>query len=141
MKKRAKAIHAKIRNCRKDAIHKYSTGIVKHYGAVFVGNISAAGMAESPFAKSSLDAGSVQLKDQLRYKCDHAGAVFEVVNKALSTQTCSSCGSVGGPKGLTGLNERNWLCIHCDTRHDRGVNSAINRRAAGIGRLAGGTYE
>jgi putative transposase len=32
-KKRAKAIHAKIKNRRKDAIHKYSTRIVKEHGA------------------------------------------------------------------------------------------------------------
>ena len=41
--------------------------IMKEHGGMFVGNISAAGMA-----KSSLDAGWVQLKGQRRNKCDHA---------------------------------------------------------------------
>ena len=140
-KKRVKAIHAKIRNRRKDAIHKFSTALVQRHGAVFVGNVSAAGMAKSPMGKSSLDAGWAAFKSMLEYKCAGAGVVYECVDERWSTRTCSGCGSVSGPKGLSGLNERAWTCGECGDHHDRDINAAINVRAVGLGRLAGGTYE
>jgi putative transposase len=42
----------------------------------------------------------------------------------LSTQTCSGC--VGGPKGLKGLEIREWTCDACGAVHDRDVNAARN---------------
>jgi transposase len=54
---RAKAIHAKIANRRKDFLHKLSTRLVKANGAVFVGNVNASALAKTRQAKSVLDAG------------------------------------------------------------------------------------
>ena len=56
-KQRVKAIHAKIANRRKDALHKLSTRLVNEYGAIFIGNVNAAGLAKTRMAKSVLDAG------------------------------------------------------------------------------------
>ncbi|NLY26818.1 MAG: transposase, partial [Alcaligenaceae bacterium] len=39
-KQRVRAIHAKIANRRKDALHKLSTQLVKQYGALFVGGVN-----------------------------------------------------------------------------------------------------
>jgi putative transposase len=54
---RARAIHAKIANRRKDFLHKLSTGLVKANGAIFVGNLNAPALAKTRLAKSVLDAG------------------------------------------------------------------------------------
>ena len=35
------AIHGKIANQRKDMLHKFSTAMVRDYGAVFVGDVTA----------------------------------------------------------------------------------------------------
>ena len=40
-----------------------------------------------------------------------------------TTQSCSVCGAIGGPKGLKGLQIRVWAC-ECGAVHDRDVNSA-----------------
>jgi hypothetical protein len=56
-KKRAKAIHAKISNRRKNALHKLSTGLVKNYGVIVVGNVSSSKLVKTKMAKSVLDAG------------------------------------------------------------------------------------
>ena len=138
-KRRVKAIHAKIANRRKDALHQLSTRLVKQNGAIFVGNVNAAGLAKTRMAKSVLDAGWSAFRTMLQYKCDDAGVWFEEVNEAYSTQTCSCCASRTGPKGVAGLGIRGWICSHCGSEHDRDVNAAKNILARGLARLAEGT--
>ncbi|MBP8278474.1 MAG: transposase [Propionivibrio sp.] len=139
-KQRVKAIHAKTKARRKDALHKLSTELVNRYGAIFIGDVNAAGLAKTNMAKSVLDAGWSAFRTMLQYKCDDAGVLCEEVNEAYSTQTCSCCGSITGPRGVTGLGIRAWICSVCGTIHeDRDVNAAKNILAAGRGRLAGGT--
>lgn len=138
-KQRVRAIHARIANRRKDALHKLSTTLVKQYGAIFIGNVNASKLAKTDKAKSVLDAGWSAFRTMLQYKCDDAGVWFEEVDEAYSTQTCSCCGSITGPKGVAGLGIREWICSVCKAEHNRDVNAAKNILAAGRGRLAGGT--
>src|SRR6185369_26197 len=85
---RARTLHAKISNRRKDFLHKFSSALARKCGAIFVGNVSASQLATGPHAKSVLDAGWSALRTMLRYKCDDAGVWFEEVDEAYSTQTC-----------------------------------------------------
>ena len=79
------------------------------------------------------------LKTMLSYKCEHAGTVFEVVNEAYTTQTCSCCGCISSsPKGRAGLGKREWACGECGVLHDRDTNAALNILAAGHSLLAVG---
>lgn len=139
-KKRVKAIHAKIANRRKDAIHKFTTHLVKNNAAIFVGDVASAKLVKTKMAKSTLDAGWSSLKTMLEYKSHQAGIVFEVVSESYSTQTCSCCGTIpaSSPKGRAGLGIREWTCSDCGAVHDRDVNAARNILAAGHRRLAVG---
>ena len=139
-KNRVRAIHAKIANSRKDAMHKFSTGLVARNAAIFIGNVQAGAMVKTRMAKSTLDAGWSMLKTMLEYKSHQAGIVFEEVNEAYTTQTCSRCGVIpaSSPKGRTGLRMRRWTCCECGAEHDRDVNAAKNIAARGHARLAGG---
>ena len=139
-KKRVKAIHAKIANRRKDAIHKFTTQLVKNNAAIFVGDVASAKLVKTKMAKSALDAGWAMLKTMLEYKSHQAGIVFEAVNENYTTQTCSCCGSIpaSSPKGRAGLGIREWVCSECGTAHDRDINAAKNILAAGLRRLAEG---
>ncbi len=138
-KKRVKAIHAKIKNRRKDTLHKYSRKLVNENAAIFVGNVSSQKLVKTRMAKSVLDAGWSTLKTLLEYKSAHAGIVFEEVNEAYTTQTCSCCGSIpdSSPKGRARLGIREWTCSECGTTHDRDVNAAMNILALGHERLVG----
>jgi IS605 OrfB family transposase len=136
--RRVKALHAKIANRRKDALHQFSTALVKEYGAIFIGNVNASGLAQTGMAKSVLDAGWSAFRTMLQYKCADAGVWFEEVNEAFSTQTCSCCASRTGPKGVAGLGIRGWTCSSCGVIHDRDVNAARNILACGRARLAAG---
>lgn len=139
-KHRVKVIHAKIANTRKDAMHKFSSALVKRSGAIFVGNVQPKSMIKTKMAKSTLDAGWSMFKTMLEYKCNDAGVVFEEVNEAYTTQTCSCCGVIpdSSPKGRAGLGIRQWICSNCGTEHHRDVNAAKNIAALGLQRLAGG---
>lgn len=125
-KRQVRSIHAKIANRRKDALHKYSRAVVNDAGAVFVGNISSTWQIKSGKGKATLDVSWSTLRNLLKYKCDHAGVAFAEVNESFTTQACSCCGSIGGPKGREGLGVRQWVCGCCGTVHDRDLNAAVN---------------
>ncbi|ANF83272.1 transposase (plasmid) [Acinetobacter sp. NCu2D-2] len=138
-KKRVRALHAKIANSRKDHLHKASTALVKNNALIIVGDLSARKLVKTKMAKSVLDTGFSALKTMLRYKCENAGVLFEEVNEAYTTQTCSCCGSrSSSPKGRAGLGIREWQCGECGSSWDRDVNSALNILALGHERLAVG---
>jgi len=141
-KQRVKAIHAKIKNTRNDDLQKLSTRLVRQNGAIFVGNISSTGLAKTKMAKSVLDAGWGLFKTMLEYKCAHAGVVFEVVNEAYTTQTCSRCRIIpdSSPKGRADLGIRQWTCSGCGAIHERDFNASDNIAEAGRCLLAGGTH-
>lgn len=135
-KKRVKALHAKIANRRKDALHKFSRELVNRSGEIYVGNVKSSSLTNTRMAKSVLDAGWAMLKTMLSYKCDHAGIVFKEVNESYTTQTCSNCGALpdSRPRGIAGLGIREWVCSECGVAHDRDINAARNILAVGHGR-------
>jgi len=139
-KQRVCTIHSKIKNKRKDALHKFSTSLVRNNAAIFVGDVASAKLVKTKMAKSTLDAGWAMLKTMLEYKSHQAGIVFEEVNESYATQTCSCCGVIpaSSPKGRAGLRIREWVCSECGAVHDRDVNAAKNILAAGHRRLAEG---
>ena len=127
-KKRVRAIHAKIKNTRKNAIHQFTHKIVKENSLIVVGNVSSQALAKTKMAKSVLDAGWFMLKTQLEYKSIATQAVFIEVNESYTTQTCSCCGLIShnSPKGRAGLRIREWTCAECGATHDRDINAAKN---------------
>ena len=138
-KKRVRALHAKIGNCRKDYLHKSSTMLVKKNALIVIGDLSAKKLVKTKMAKSVLDTGFSALKTMLKYKCDNAGVLFEEVNERFTTQICSCCGEIttGSPKGRADLRIRVWEC-ECGSINQRDLNSAKNILALGHKRLAVG---
>lgn len=130
-KRRAKRLQRKAARRRKDALHKFSRKIIDQYQHIVVGDVSSAKLAKTRMAKSVLDSGWGMLKTQLQYKSRQAGRSVEIVDEAFTTRACSSCGSLSGPRGCTGLAVRAWRCGDCGASHDRDVNSAINIRQLG----------
>ena len=125
-KKRVTAIHAKIKNKRKDWNHKVTTAIVSEYDKVVVGNVSSSKLIKTRMAKSVSDAGWSDFKQMLAYKALRLGVEMKEVNESFSTVTCSCCGNRTGPKGQAGLRVREWICSSCGTVHYRDINAAMN---------------
>ena len=65
-------------------------------------------------------------KSCLKSKAIRLGKTVILGNEAWTTQRCSSCNELTGPKGLSGLSVREWVCSSCGSRHNRDTNAAIN---------------
>lgn len=141
--RRARAIHAKARNRRKDFLHKASHALAEKYGTIIIGDVSPSTLAKTHLAKSVNDAGWAGFKRMLSYKAIRHGGRFLEVSEAYSTQTCSSCGTLppARPKGIAGLGIRGWTCDDCGAVHDRDVNAARNILRVGLDTLAEGVRQ
>lgn len=131
-KRQAKRLHRKAANQRRDALHKFSTMLVRQYGRIYIGDASSTRLTKTRMAKSVLDAGWGMLRNQLQYKGQQAGRTVESVNESYTTRACSGCGALTGPQGRTGLVVRQWVCGECGDSHDRDVNAARNILTAGL---------
>ena len=119
-KNRVRSVHAKIKNIRQNMLHQFTRKLVNDHAMIIVGNVNAKALAQTKLAKSVLDASWTTLRTMLKYKCENARVLFEEVNEAYTTQTCSCCGSrLSSPKGRAGLGIREWQCMECGTLHDR----------------------
>jgi putative transposase len=121
--------HARVADARRDWAHKLSTSIIRENQAVYVEDLAVKGLARTRLAKSVHDAGWAQFVAMLEYKATRYGRVFARVGRfAPTSQICSACGVLDGPKPL---HVRTWTCRHCGTVHDRDLNAAKNILAAG----------
>jgi putative transposase len=125
-KNRVKAIHAKIKNARKDWTHKATTAITRRADFIAVGDASSTKLAKTNMAKSTYDAGWHMVRAHLNYKAIRLGGRCVPVRESFTSVTCSACLQRTGPSGLSGLVVRAWTCSHCGTSHSRDINAAKN---------------
>ena len=127
-KRHTKTIHAKIKNKRKDDLHKLSDSLVKEHGMIVVGDVGGQKLCKTKMAKSVLDASWSSFRTMLEYKAIRRHGYYVVVNEHNTTRTCSSCESIpaSAPKGVKGLSIRAWVCSECKSVHDRDINAALN---------------
>ena len=124
----------KATNRRKDFLHKLSHKVANNFDAVVVEDINLQDMARAlNFGKSVYDNGYGMLREMLAYKLDDKGKVLVKVDKWFpSSKRCSLCHEVN--HGLT-LNDREWTCSYCGTRHDRDRNACENLKQEGASLL------
>jgi putative transposase len=122
--RRVQAIHANITNSRKDFLHEETTGR----------------WFQATNGKSAADAMQDGMsRNMLRHKAISRAATFVDTPEHLSTQACSACRCIAGPKGTKGLERREWTCDDCAAVHDRDVNAARNILRLGRQALAEGS--
>ena len=131
-KKRVGKIHERIANIRRDRNHKLSRKLVSENKFIVMSKDNIKGIA-TKFGKSVASSGIGQLRQMLGYKCRTDGRTYIEVDGKYSTMTCSSCGSLSGPTGWSGLAVRQWRCKDCGSLHDRDVNAARNTLLVGVG--------
>jgi putative transposase len=99
-KRQAKRLHRTAARRRKEALHRFSTKLVKEYQNIVVGDVSSRKLVKTRMAKSVLDAGWGILKAQLQYKDQHAGRCVSIVSERDTTRTCNDCKALTGPTGI-----------------------------------------
>jgi putative transposase len=120
--------HRKVREARLDHARKTTLRLVRENQAVYAEDLAVCGLARTRLAKSVHDAGWSQLLRLLAEKAEQHNRTFLQIGRFVPTsQVCSECGRINGPKPL---NVRSWTC-DCGAVHDRDVNAARNILAAG----------
>ncbi|MFC8242338.1 RNA-guided endonuclease InsQ/TnpB family protein [Streptomyces chartreusis] len=129
--------HAKVADARREFHHQLSTRLISENQGIAVEDLSVTGLARTKLAKSVHDAGWASFIGLLKYKAARYGRTLVSIGRFTPTsQTCSTCGAVDGPKPL---NVREWTCAACGAVHDRDHNAAINvKKAAGLAASACG---
>ena len=119
----------KVRNQRKDYLHKLSRRIADHYDAAAVEDIDMKAMSQClKFGKSVMDDSFGMFRSMLGYKLSERGKVLVRVGRFFpSSRKCSCCGKV---KEELRLDERIYRC-ECGNCMDRDVNAAVNIREEG----------
>ena len=125
-KRRVAVIHEKVRNQRKDFLHKLSRQLADEYDVIGVEDIDMKAMSRSlHFGKSVMDNGYGMLRSMLSYKLEEQGKELIKVDRFFpSSKRCSCCGRI---KADLTLSDRIYRC-ECGACMDRDVNAAINIR-------------
>ena len=125
-KKKVARCHEKIRNQRRDHLHKLSRKIADGYDAAAVEDIDMKAMGQClHFGKSVQDNGYGMFREMLDYKLAWKGKKMVKVNRFFpSSKKCCKCGRI---KKELKLSERVYHCV-CGNKMDRDRNAAINIR-------------
>lgn len=121
-----------LANYRNNARHQMTHDIAaSRPKMVAVEDLNVRGMLSNrKIAKSAGKVGFFEIRRQLSYKAELYGfELVEVDRYYPSTQICSCCGKLAGPKGFDGLKIREWDCPHCGAHHHRDLNAALNLAA------------
>lgn len=134
--------HKKVRNHRRDFVHKASRKLVNRYQVIVLEKLQTKNLVKRPkpkqdettgqylpngaaakggLNKSMTDAGWGMFTEILQVKAECAGRVVAFVDPKYTSQVCSNCGVV---KSKT-LDER-WHSCECGCELDRDTNAAKN---------------
>lgn len=118
-------LHRKIRNKRKDFLHKLSTQLAKTKPVVVIENLNVRGMMQNlHLSRHIADSGWRQFLMMLDYKTKWYGSSLVKAPKFYpSSKACSACGSI---KPSLKLSERQFVCEICGFSIDRDKNAARN---------------
>lgn len=123
----------KIKNIKKDFLHKLSLKLVKNHDVISVENLQIRNMVKNPkLARSILNMNWGEFFRLLEYKCEWWGKHFVKIPPQRTTQECSKCHFIN--KELT-LSDREWECPKCKTKHHRDFNASININEKGLDKL------
>ena len=135
-------IHRRVKNIRKDFLHKTTHHIITKYDGVVLENLDIKEMLKKnskAMNRSISDVSWHEFGRQLEYKSVWNFKHFVKVDQYFpSTQICSKCGS----KAHLSLKDRVYFCQNqnCKTILDRDYNAALNLQNEGISILKEG-YE
>lgn len=122
-------IHQKIKNQRKDFLHKASRYLVNNYEVICMEDLDLKEMKKTKhFRKSITDTSFGTFTRYLEYKTKDEGKTLVKIPKYYpSTKTCSKCGKINEIE----LSQRTYECS-CGANLDRDHNAAKNIARKGL---------
>lgn len=131
MESKVLTLSHKLKNIRKNYLHKTTSEIVKREPIyIAMEDLNVQGMMKNKhLSKAIQDQGISLFKTYISYKCQaHNIPIYFVDRFYPSSKTCSCCGFI--KKNLK-LSDRIYHCPNCNTVIDRDINAAINLRNKG----------
>ncbi|WP_409200964.1 RNA-guided endonuclease InsQ/TnpB family protein [Methanobrevibacter sp. DSM 116169] len=131
-KKRIQEAHLKMKNTRKDYIHKITTELIQKYDEIVIENIKSQNLMKrtplgeknkSTLSKNIGHSAWHEIKKQLKYKAQWYGKQIIEVDPRNTSKKCHKCGHTNQKLKLA---DRIWTCDKCKTLHDRDINAAKN---------------
>jgi putative transposase len=136
-------VSSKVARVREDFLHKLSRKIAHENQVICVEDLAVKNLVKNPnLAKAISDQGWGIFLTMLKYKAERFGHTYQEIGRFFpSSQLCSET-LLPIPilqKGYDSLGVRLVDCPHCQKRHDRDINAAINIKNEGLRVLALGT--
>lgn len=115
----------RMTNKKEAYIHYVVNKLLTSYDSIFMEDLNVQGMLRNHhLSKAISDVGFYNFKKILYNKAlVNDKKVISVDRFYASSKTCSVCGYK--KEDLT-LNDREWTCPNCGTKHDRDINAAVN---------------
>jgi len=128
---KVQTVHRKVRNTRKDFLHKITSNMIAKYSGVVLEDLNIRGMMKnSKLARHISDVGWYEFSRQLEYKSLWNAKHFEKVDRWFaSSKICNECGS---KKVNLKLSDRIYVCEDCGNIVCRDFNASTNIRDEGI---------
>ncbi len=124
-KRKVARAHSRVRDARRDFLHKTSTDLVRRFDAIAVEDLAVANMVRNRSLATAISrCGWAEFREILTYKAHRDGRHLAAADRWYpSSKTCSACGHL---LATLSLDTRRWSCPSCGTRHDRDINAAKN---------------
>jgi putative transposase len=118
-------LHRRIRNERRDFLHKSTTRLAKSKAVIVIEDLSVKNLLRNRrLARHISDAAWGEFARMIAYKTQWYGSRLLVADRYFpSSKTCSACGFVRAKLSLT---ERVFSCDRCEVVLDRDLNAAKN---------------
>ena len=118
-------LYERMTNKKENYIHYVVNELLKSYDTIFIEDLNVNGMLKNhSIAKAISEVGFYKFKEVLANKAlVNEKQVISVDRFYPSSKTCSVCGCK--KEDLT-LNDREWICPNCGTKHNRDINAAVN---------------
>lgn len=122
-------LHWHVKQQRHDFAHKLSTSLIRKYDIISLEDLNVVGIQKwnGHIIKDNIFA---IFRNMIEYKGLMYGRTVVIVDRWFpSSKTCNSCGVI---KNELKLNERIYVCEHCNHVEDRDLNAAKNIDAYGM---------
>ena len=134
MRLRVAKLKAKLRDTRKDFLHKLSTKVVNENQVIALEDLNVSGLLKNRrLSRAISSAGWRDFRTMCEAKSEKFGREFVVISRWEPTsQVCSDCGYRWGKLDL---KVREIVCMNCGTLHDRDGNASKNIEQVGVGHI------
>ena len=126
-------IHEKICNNRDDFLHKLSSSIINDNQVIIMEDLGIKDMLQKSHRNLARNIGDVswsRFVEMMKYKAEWRGKMLVQIGRYEPTsKRCSACEAI---YEKLRLEEREWICDKCGTKHDRDYNAAKNVLHVGL---------